>query len=208
MTRIDAPFIQHPFVTIVNSLHSPSQQTTRADQQRRDHVAKHTRTKYTHQLVIEWTVVVHRSYQDQLIDALRVIEGAGSGDGAAVRTAHERRAFNLQAVEQTNQQARLSRDSVFTVSRFAGVAKAEHIDRDHAKAGGSEAEENFAPNESRRRKAVNQNEHRRVCIARFLVVNTNPLDVYEARVVGVKDDVAIAVPVSIARACEKSRHDG
>ncbi len=134
---------------------------------------------------------------------MRVIEGAGCGDSAAVRTAHQRRAFDLQAIEQTYQQARLSGDGVFTVSRFAGVAKAQHVDRDHAEAGGGEAEENFAPNESRRRESVNQHERRREWVAGFLVVNANAVHVYEAGVVGMKNDVTIAVPVGIARAHEQ-----
>ncbi len=55
---------------------------------------------------------------------------------------------------------------------------------------------------------MNQNERGRVWIARFLVMNANAIDVDEARMLGMKNNVAALVPVSVARPQEQLAGNG
>src|SRR5918992_4612590 len=107
MPRVDTAFVQYPLVTIVNSLHPPAQQTTRADQERRDDVANDGRAEDAHQLVIEWTVVIDGADQDEFFNTLGIVECARRSHGAAVRTAGERCALDSESIEQTDQHPRL-----------------------------------------------------------------------------------------------------
>src|SRR5215213_387530 len=101
MARIDASFIHRPRVPIVNTLHATAEQAARADQEWRHHVAKHRRAKYAHQLEREWAVVVYRPNQDQLLNAVRIVQRASRGDCAAVRATDKNRSWNLENVEQS-----------------------------------------------------------------------------------------------------------
>src|SRR6185369_16033928 len=87
MSGLNSALVEHPRVTIVNSLHASSQQATRSDQEWRNDVAKHRRAEQTHERKPERAVVVHCADEDQLFNSLGIVERARCSDSTAVRAA-------------------------------------------------------------------------------------------------------------------------
>ena len=55
---------------------------------------------------------------------------------------------------------------------------------------------------------MNQDKRRRVYIAGFLVVNANAVNIDEARVIGMKNDFAVLLPISVTRTREQLAGNG
>src|SRR5688572_19685302 len=111
-------------------------------------------------------------------------------------------------IHQASQDAGLSGNRVLAVARFSGIAVTQHVDGDDAKACFSKTQENFAPDESRRSETVNQDQRRSFRISGLLVMNADAVEVYETGMVGMKNDVAVTVPVGVARSHEQLTGNG
>src|SRR6185369_571128 len=82
------------------------------------------------------------------------------------------------------------------------------VQSDHAITRSSEWQKHFAPHERRRCEPVDQDERGRVSVACFLVMNANAVDVDETRMLGMKNDIAALLPISITRPRQKLACNG
>src|SRR5260370_29740144 len=145
MSRCEFVFVKRVPDASITLFSSLSQDPARAEKQRRHDVANDRQARDPEQQLLLWRITADRSHQYQTLNSLGIVECNRGGDGATVRSAHDRCFFDPESIHQTKYRVRLGVDGVSAVRRFVGVAISGQVGSDYAKPRIGQRQKHIAP---------------------------------------------------------------